>query len=262
MIFGNQEDQARTGSEGMESFFGFNKIDKAKKQMFVDRVFDSIASQYDLMNDILSGRMHRFWKDLMISWLMVGHVRGWKVLDVAGGTGDIAFRILEKSVDSTITILDINRSMLDIARKRARSRNFQKEVDFLEANAESMPFQDNFFDVCTIAFGIRNIPDIKRALREILRVLKPGGRFLCLEFSEVTIPILDRIYDIWSFYAIPCIGKIMTDDENAYRYLVESIRKFPRQKDFSDMMRITGFVHVSYRNLTGGIAAIHSGWKM
>ncbi|WP_336293736.1 bifunctional demethylmenaquinone methyltransferase/2-methoxy-6-polyprenyl-1,4-benzoquinol methylase UbiE [Bartonella sp. CB169] len=248
---------------GMEHSFGFMRVDEAQKQFMVDDVFHSVAENYDKMNDILSLGLHRVWKDFMIAWLSPPARSNWKVLDVAGGTGDIAFRILKASRKKAhATVLDINSSMLSIGKRRAQKNGLAPLIDFVEANAEHLPFKDNSFDAYTIAFGIRNIPHIDKALREAFRVLKPGGRFLCLEFSNVEMPLLNKIYDIWSFHAIPKLGQLIANDGNSYRYLVESIRKFPNQSDFSHMINHAGFSRVSHRNLTGAIAALHSGWKI
>ncbi|MCO4317088.1 bifunctional demethylmenaquinone methyltransferase/2-methoxy-6-polyprenyl-1,4-benzoquinol methylase UbiE [Phyllobacterium sp. 21LDTY02-6] len=256
--------QQRTGAHGgMETSFGFQNVQDGEKQSRVNDVFHRVAKRYDLMNDLMSGGLHRVWKDSMIAWLSPSRTAQWKVLDVAGGTGDIAFRIIEASQrNAHATILDINGSMLEVGRDRAEKQGLADNTRFVEANAEELPFEDGIFDAYTIAFGIRNVPHIDRALAEAYRVLKPGGRFLCLEFSEVELPVLDKIYDAWSFNAIPKIGKAVTGDADSYQYLVESIRKFPRQADFAEMIRQAGFERVTWRNFTGGIAALHSGWKL
>lgn len=248
---------------GMEYSFGFTKVDETQKQSMVDGVFHSVAENYDKMNDILSLGLHRVWKNSMVAWLSPPALSSWKLLDVAGGTGDIAFRILNASRQKAhATVLDINSSMLNIGKKRAQKNGLAPFIDFVEANAELLPFEDQSFDAYTIAFGIRNVPHIDKALTEAFRVLKPGGRFLCLEFSNVEMPLLDKVYDLWSFHAIPRLGQLIAGDRDAYRYLVESIRKFPKQDDFACMIRNAGFSQVSYRNLTGAIATIHSGWKI
>ncbi|MCZ2157777.1 bifunctional demethylmenaquinone methyltransferase/2-methoxy-6-polyprenyl-1,4-benzoquinol methylase UbiE [Bartonella sp. 220] len=254
----------RVGTKGgMESSFGFTKVDEEQKQSMVDGVFHSVAENYDKMNDILSLGLHRVWKNSMVAWLSPPALANWKVLDVAGGTGDIAFRILNASRQKAhVTVLDINGSMLSIGKKRAEKNGLAPLIDFVEANAECLPFEDQSFDAYTIAFGIRNVPHIDKALREAFRVLKSGGRFLCLEFSNVEMPWLDKLYDLWSFHAIPKLGQVIANDGDAYRYLVESIRKFPKQDDFASMIKKAGFSRISYRNLTGAIAALHSGWKI
>ncbi|GAA0598691.1 bifunctional demethylmenaquinone methyltransferase/2-methoxy-6-polyprenyl-1,4-benzoquinol methylase UbiE [Paenochrobactrum glaciei] len=258
---GNMDRVGATG--GMESSFGFRQVDEDSKQALVNDVFHKVAKRYDVMNDLMSAGMHRVWKDAMIAWLAPSKRAGWRSLDVAGGTGDIAFRIVEASrKQAHVTVLDINGSMLGVGRERAIKKGLIDNLDFVEANAEELPFEDNSFDAYTIAFGIRNVPHIDKALSEAYRVLKPGGRFMCLEFSEVEMPILDKVYDQWSFHAIPKIGQMITGDADSYSYLVESIRKFPAQKDFGTMIEQAGFERVSWRNFTGGIAALHSGWKL
>jgi len=261
---GEKAETARIGAHGgMEQSFGFQKVAEADKQKLVNTVFHSVAGKYDIMNDIMSGGLHRLWKNALVAWLAPPRRPGWRVLDVAGGTGDIAFRMIRASGgQGRATVLDINGSMLQVGKARAAAKGLADKVDFVEANAEKLPFADACFDAYTIAFGIRNVPHIAAALSEARRVLKPGGRFLCLEFSAVDMPLLDKIYDLWSFHAIPRIGQMITGDAASYRYLVESIRKFPRQQDFAAMMAAAGFAHVDYRNMTGGIAAIHSGWKI
>jgi len=260
----SDEERSRiSAAGGMEKSFGFKQVEEAEKQNLVNSVFHSVARNYDIMNDVMSAGMHRLWKDAMVAWLSPPRNHGWQVLDVAGGTGDVAFRILEASCrHAHATVLDINSSMLEVGHERAVKKGLADDMDFVEANAEALPFEDNRFDAYTIAFGIRNVPHIDKALEEALRVLKPGGRFMCLEFSEVEMPILDRLYDFWSFHGIPRIGQMIAGDAGSYRYLVESIRKFPCQKDFAAMIEKAGFSRVSYRNLTGGIAAIHAGWKI
>ena len=248
---------------GMESSFGFTPVQPGEKQEKVNEVFHKVAKRYDVMNDLMSAGMHRLWKDAFVAWLSPPKRAGWTVLDVAGGTGDIAFKIVEASNGKAhATVLDINGSMLKVGQERATKRELTGATTFIEANAEALPFPDKSFNAYTIAFGIRNVPRIDLALAEAFRVLKPGGRFMCLEFSEVDMPILDRFYEAWSFNAIPRIGKAVTGDAESYQYLVESIRKFPNQENFAAMIRKAGFERVSYRNYSGGIAAAHSGWKL
>jgi demethylmenaquinone methyltransferase/2-methoxy-6-polyprenyl-1,4-benzoquinol methylase len=236
----------------------------AGKQRLVDGVFDKVASRYDLMNDLMSGGLHRVWKDAAVTWLAPPRRSPvpFEVLDVAGGTGDIAFRIAERAPSAAVTVADINAGMLAVGRNRARSLHLADRVAFVEANAESLPFAAARFDAVTIAFGIRNVPDIQKALAEAFRVLKPGGRFLCLEFSAVDVAVLDTVYDLYSRNVIPRLGGVVVGDEEPYRYLVESIRRFPNQARFSAMIERAGFERVAVRNLSGGIAAIHSGWKL
>ncbi|MCQ8783001.1 bifunctional demethylmenaquinone methyltransferase/2-methoxy-6-polyprenyl-1,4-benzoquinol methylase UbiE [Mangrovibrevibacter kandeliae] len=253
-----------TGAEGMETSYGFAAVAGAEeKQARVNDVFHRVAQRYDLMNDLMSGGLHRLWKDAMVSWLSPPRHAGWRFLDVAGGTGDIAFRLVAASGGKAEgTVLDINASMLGVGAERAAKRGLDGNLTFVEGNAEVLDLPDDAFDAYTIAFGIRNVPRIDRALAEAHRVLKPGGRFLCLEFSEVEMPLLDRLYDTWSFRAIPAIGGAVAGDRDSYEYLVESIRRFPNQANFARMIGEAGFQRVSHRNLTGGIAAIHSGWKI
>lgn len=255
--------QTRT-PEDMPTSFGFTKVGEGQKQALVDDVFHKVAERYDLMNDLMSGGFHRVWKDALVSTLAPpkSGAGGWRLLDVAGGTGDIATRVVEKSGRTVNAVVcDINDSMLGVGRDRAAKAGLSDLITFSQGNAEELPFPDKSFDAFTIAFGIRNVPDIPKALREARRVLRRGGRFLCLEFSEVDVPALDKIYDAFSFNAIPAMGRMVTGDGEPYRYLVESIRKFPSQERFAEMIREAGFERVSYRNYSGGIAALHSGWK-
>lgn len=244
--------------------FGFREVELDEKQGLVDDVFDRVARRYDLMNDLMSGGLHRLWKDALVAWLGPPR-RGttvYKMLDVAGGTGDVAFRIADRSARAEVTVADINGAMLEVGRKRAVANRLGQRVSFVEANAEELPLPGDRFDAVTIAFGIRNVPRIERALAEAFRVLKHGGRFLCLEFSAVDLPVLDRLYEAYSFNVIPQIGEWVAGDGEPYRYLIESIRRFPNQARFAAMIEDAGFSRVEYRNLTGGVAAIHSGWKL
>ncbi|MBC8050836.1 MAG: bifunctional demethylmenaquinone methyltransferase/2-methoxy-6-polyprenyl-1,4-benzoquinol methylase UbiE, partial [Chitinophagales bacterium] len=233
------------------------------RQALVNSVFSRVADRYDVMNDLMSGGMHRLWKDAAINWLAPSRTApGQRLLDVAGGTGDIAKRWLNAAApDASAMICDISPEMLEAGRRRLASR-FGDGLEFLEGNAEALPFPDKSFTTYTIAFGIRNVTHIDRALAEAYRVLKPGGRFLCLEFSEVQTPVLDRLYDAFSFNVIPRLGRTVAGDADAYRYLVESIRRFPNQETFGGMVRAAGFSRVQWRNLTGGVAAMHSGWRI
>ena len=244
--------------------FGFRRVAETEKQGLVNSVFSKVAERYDQMNDLMSGGLHRLWKDDFITILAPPRgATGFDVLDVAGGTGDIAFKILQAGGPGTrVTIADISPEMVAEGRKRASGSGLEGRCAFTVGNAENLAFPDMSFDAYTIAFGIRNVTHIDRALAEAYRVLKPGGRFLCLEFSHADVPILDAIYDAYSFTVIPAIGKTVTGDGQPYRYLVESIRTFPRQGDFKAMIEGAGFAKVSYRNLTGGIVAIHSGWRI
>ncbi len=226
-------------------------------------MFHKVANRYDVMNDLMSFGLHRVWKDILTAKVQPSTSRPFNHLDVAGGTGDVAFRIARAGSRGTrVTVADINADMLRVGAERARKRGLEGRVSFVEANAEELPFGDGEFDAYTIAFGIRNVPRIDRALAEAFRVLRRGGRFLCLEFSQVDLPVLDRAYDAYSYAAIPAMGKVVTGDGAPYRYLVESIRKFPSAEPFSDMIARAGFSRVSFVRLTGGVVAIHSGWKL
>jgi demethylmenaquinone methyltransferase / 2-methoxy-6-polyprenyl-1,4-benzoquinol methylase len=244
--------------------FGFRDVPLDDKQTLVNDVFHSVARRYDLMNDLMSAGLHRVWKDLMINAL--NPPRGeapFALLDVAGGTGDIAFRAAKAAgAGFRATVCDINSDMLDVGRERAVARNLDDRVSFVEGNAEALEFPGRTFDAYTIAFGIRNVPRIDLALGEAFRVLRPGSRFLCLEFSTVDVPGLDRIYDLFSFKVIPPLGRAVTGDAESYQYLVESIRKFPRPNAFAEMIRAAGFSRVSWQSLSGGIVALHSGWRL
>lgn len=249
--------------DGEETDFGFTRVPLQEKQARVDAVFHKVASRYDLMNDLMSAGMHRLWKDQFTAQVRPSRTGPFRHLDVAGGTGDIAFRVARAGTPKTdVTVLDINGDMLEVGRERAKKRGLADRLTFVEANAEDLPFPSNTFDAYTIAFGIRNVPRIPQALSEAFRVLKRGGHFLCLEFSHVDIPGLDRLYETYSFRAIPLIGQFVTGDAESYRYLVESIRRFPDAELFADMIAEAGFARPSFTRLSGGIVAIHSGWKL
>jgi demethylmenaquinone methyltransferase / 2-methoxy-6-polyprenyl-1,4-benzoquinol methylase len=255
--------RAETDDPAAQTHFGFSDVPLEEKQRLVDGVFHKVADRYDLMNDLMSGGLHRAWKDVLAAMIKPSRHRPFRHLDVAGGTGDVAFRILDAGGPGThVTALDINADMLRVGADRAAKRAFDGGIDFVEANAEHLPFPDKHFDAYTIAFGIRNVPRIPVALKEAHRVLKTGGRFLCLEFSDCDVPGLDKLYEAFSFSAIPAIGKVVTGDGAPYRYLVESIAKFPDADEFQDMVAAAGFRRASFTRLTGGIVAIHSGWKI
>ena len=242
--------------------FGFRDVPLAGKQTLVDDVFHSVANRYDLMNDLMSAGLHRAWKDALVSAVNPPRSRDFSLLDLAGGTGDVAFRVLAAGGPATrATVVDINSDMLNVGRERTAARGLTSVI-FVEGNAESLPFPDRAFDAVTIAFGIRNVPRIAAALSEARRVLAIGGRFLCLEFSTVDVPGLDTLYDFYSFNVIPALGRLVAGDAEAYRYLVESIRRFPPPESFAGMMRAAGLARVSFRPLTGGIVALHSGWRL
>jgi demethylmenaquinone methyltransferase/2-methoxy-6-polyprenyl-1,4-benzoquinol methylase len=243
--------------------FGSRQVPLADKQALVDDVFHSVAQRYDLMNDLMSFGLHRAWKDALVTAVNPPKSRPFALLDIAGGTGDVALRVIEAGgKDTRATVCDINPDMLSVGRGRAAARSHADAVTFTEANAEALPFKDRSFDAATIAFGIRNVPRIDRALAEAFRALKIGGRFLCLEFSAVNVPGLDTLYDAYSFNVIPELGRVVAGDAESYRYLVESIRRFPKPQPFADMLRTAGFARVSYRVMTGGIVALHSGWRL
>ncbi len=253
-------DEPATTDSSAETHFGFRTVPEAEKAGMVHGVFSSVASRYDLMNDLMSGGVHRLWKEAMIDWLAPRP--GMRLLDVAGGTGDIAFRFLKRlKGDGHATVCDLTSAMLDEGASRADKDKIEN-IDWVRGDAMALPFADRSHDACTIAFGIRNVTRIEDALAQAYRVLKPGGRFLCLEFSHVANPGLQWLYDRYSFNVIPPIGQAVTGDRDSYRYLVESIRNFPDQERFAEMIRAAGFGQVKYRNLTLGVAALHSGWRL
>ncbi|XP_036953281.1 2-methoxy-6-polyprenyl-1,4-benzoquinol methylase, mitochondrial [Acanthopagrus latus] len=275
--------------------FGFETVSESEKAKKVYKVFENVAQKYDIMNDAMSLGIHRMWKDML---LHVMHPQpGVRLLDVAGGTGDIAFRFLEyvrsqqerqkrrvaRSMqtpswqdisnsysteeedgpqESTAVVCDINKEMLKVGKQKADSMGINAGLSWVVGDAEELPFDDDQFDIYTIAFGIRNVTHIDQALQEAQRVLKPGGRFMCLEFSKVTNPVLARLYDTYSFQMIPVLGEVIAGDWKSYQYLVESIRKFPDQEEFKGMIEDAGFYCVRYYNLTGGVVALHSGFKL
>jgi len=246
--------------------FGYRDVPEDEKSGMIRDVFSSVASNYDLMNDLMSGGVHRIWKDIFVDWL--NPQPGWRVLDVAGGTGDIAFRIdakvKKRGGHADIVVSDINFEMLKAgtARPEAKAKSEDGGFAWLCADGERMPIADETCDAFTIAFGIRNVTHVERVLEEAFRVLKPSGRFLCLEFSRVTAPGLDDLYDAYSFAVLPRLGELVAGNGEAYRYLAESIRRFPAQGPFAKMIAKAGFANVKVRNLAAGIAAMHSGWKV
>lgn len=241
--------------------FGEELVSPEEKTRRVGEVFSSVARRYDVMNDLMSGGLHRLWKDRFVA--RVKPRAGERILDMAGGTGDIALRVLKDAgVGTRAVICDISAEMIETGRARGEGEGESGRLAFVRGNAEGLPFADKSFDAYTIAFGVRNLTLIDAALAEAFRVLKPGGRFLCLEFSHVDVPLLDRLYEVYSFGAIPILGGLVTGNSAAYQYLVESIRRFPDQKAFAGMIEAVGFERVQYRNLTGGIAAIHSAWRL
>ncbi len=242
-----------------KTHFGFKTVDEDAKAGMVHGVFTNVASKYDVMNDAMSMGVHRIWKDAMMDWLAPR--KGMKLLDVAGGTGDISFRFLKRAGGGHATVFDMTQSMLDAGRLRAEAESMEDSLDWVCGDAMALPFEDNTFDAYTISFGIRNVTRIQDAINEAYRVLKPGGRFLVLEFSTIPNPAMQWAYDRYSFNVIPPLGQIIANDRDSYQYLVESIRQFPKQEQFAQMIRDGGFSQVKYRNLSLGIAALHSGWK-
>ncbi len=240
--------------------FGYQTVPEAEKAGMVHGVFTRVASKYDIMNDLMSGGLHRLWKDAMMDWLAPRP--GQRLLDVAGGTGDVAFRFLKRAPGATAVVLDMTESMLTQGRKRADAESMADRLNWVVGDAMDLPFPDNSFDTYTISFGIRNVTRIADALNEAFRVLKPGGRLMVLEFSQIPNDLLQKAYDLYSFNVIPVMGQVVAGDRESYQYLVESIRKFPNQDAFATMIRQAGFDQVSYRNLTMGVAALHSGWKL
>jgi len=226
----------------------------------VHGVFSSVASKYDVMNDLMSVGIHRIWKDAMMDWLAPRSAQ--RLLDVAGGTGDVAFRFLRRAPGASAVVCDMTAAMLEEGRKRAEAGQLAGHLDWVVGDAMALPFPDASFDVYTISFGIRNVTRIPDALAEAFRVLKPGGRLMVLEFSQLPNKGLQWAYDRYSFNVIPAMGQMVTGDRDSYQYLVESIRKFPDQETFAAMIRQAGFAQVKYRNMTMGIAALHSGWKI
>lgn len=240
--------------------FGFQDVPEAEKAGMVHGVFSRVASKYDVMNDLMSVGIHRIWKDAMMDWLAPR--TGQRLLDVAGGTGDVAFRFLKRAKGASAVVCDMTEPMLIEGRKRAEAEQMAQSLDWVVGDAMALPFPDNSFDVYTISFGIRNVTRIPDALAEAYRVLRPGGRLMVLEFSRIPNDLLQKAYDLYSFNVIPVMGQIVAGDRDSYQYLVESIRKFPDQESFATMIREAGFGQVKYRNLSLGIAALHSGWKL
>ena len=240
--------------------FGFQTVPESEKASKVQGVFGSVASKYDIMNDVMSMGIHRIWKDAMMDW--IAPLAGQRLLDVAGGTGDISFRFLKRAGYGHATVCDLTEPMLIEGRKRAEADQMADQLNWVVGDAMALPFDDNTFDVYTISFGIRNVTRPQDALNEAYRVLKPGGRLMVLEFSHIPNDMMQWMYDKYSFNFIPTMGKIIANDRDSYQYLVESIRKFPDQDTFLNMVRAAGFENAKYRNLTMGIACLHSGWKI
>ncbi len=240
--------------------FGRKRVKAGEKAAHVEGVFSSVAENYDIMNDVMSGGIHRIWKDRFVR--MIAPTAGQNILDVAGGTGDIAFRMLKRAGSQAhVTVCDINADMLRVGEARAIDKGIVKGIDWVHGNAEDLPFDENSFDTLTIAFGLRNVPKIDDALESFFKVLKPGGRFYCLEFSHLPSKPLQKLYDGYSKAFIPKFGELIAKDRESYEYLIESIRAFPKQDELKSRIKTAGFTGVKYRNLSFGIAAIHSGIK-
>jgi demethylmenaquinone methyltransferase/2-methoxy-6-polyprenyl-1,4-benzoquinol methylase len=257
------EKETRAEGQAAEADFGFRRVPEAAKAPLVRGVFDSVAPRYDLMNDLMSFGIHRRWKAEMVAWL--NPRPGQRLLDVAGGTGDVAFLALPRLAPAAgggVFVCDANAQMLETGRARAIDDGILDGIDWICGDAEALPFEDRCFDLYTIAFGLRNVTRRERALAEARRVLKPGGRFLCLEFAPAVAPLLQPLYDLYSFQFLPLLGHIVTGDREAYAYLVESIRRFPPQSELSELIAAAGLDRAKYRNLTGGIAALHSAWRL
>jgi demethylmenaquinone methyltransferase/2-methoxy-6-polyprenyl-1,4-benzoquinol methylase len=252
--------QSNEHSSDKTTHFGFKDVAEDQKAGMVHEVFTNVASKYDVMNDVMSMGIHRIWKDAMMDWLAPRpHQR---LLDVAGGTGDVSFRFLKRAPGATSVVLDMTESMLVEGRKRAEAEQMVNDLSWVTGDAMALPFEDNQFDVYTVSFGIRNVTRVDEALSEAYRVLKPGGRLMVLEFSQLPNAAMQKAYDLYSFNVIPRMGKLIANDADSYQYLVESIRKFPDQDTFKSMISAAGFTNVSYRNLSLGIAALHTGWKI
>jgi demethylmenaquinone methyltransferase / 2-methoxy-6-polyprenyl-1,4-benzoquinol methylase len=249
-----------TSDSNDTTHFGFQTVPEGEKAGMVHGVFTRVASKYDVMNDLMSGGVHRLWKDAMMDWLAPRP--GQRLLDVAGGTGDVAFRFLKRAPGASAVVCDMTESMLVEGRKRADADKLAERLDWVVGDAMALPFATGSFDVYTISFGIRNVTRIADALAEAHRVLRPGGRLMVLEFSRIPNDLMQKAYDLYSFNVIPVMGQVVTGDRDSYQYLVESIRKFPDQETFAGMIRQAGFGQVKYRNLTMGVAALHSGWKL
>ena len=253
-------DNTRPADSEATASFGYREVPREQKEPLVRQVFDSVAPRYDLMNDLMSLGVHRLWKAALVN--IVAPRAGQALLDVAGGTGDVAFRLQDRAPKAKIVVCDINEKMLSAGRDRAIDGGRLHGLDWIVGNAEHLPFASNSFDAYTIAFGLRNVTDIDAALAEARRVLKPGGRFFCLEFSQVVLPSLAKIYDRYSFSVLPFLGGVIANDRKSYQYLAESIRKFPPQDALVGRMESAGLEKARYRNMTGGVVAIHSGWRL
>ena len=246
--------------ENKTTDFGFTEVPWEEKQKKVAGVFHSVAAKYDLMNDLMSFGIHRIWKKQTLA--KTGVRKGDKVLDLAGGTGDLAYKFCQMvGSQGKVVLSAINSSMLEVGKEKLTNKGCVGNIEYVQANAECLPFPDNYFDCITISFGLRNVTDKAKAIASMCRVLKPGGRLLVLEFSKPIVPLLSKVYDEYSFKALPFLGKIITQDAESYKYLAESIRKHPDQETLKQMMLDAGFDNVEYQNMTGGIVALHIGYK-
>jgi demethylmenaquinone methyltransferase/2-methoxy-6-polyprenyl-1,4-benzoquinol methylase len=260
LYLGRSTKDGKPMTDDNTTHFGFETVREDEKAGKVQGVFSSVASKYDIMNDVMSVGIHRVWKDAMMDWLAPRP--GQKLLDVAGGTGDISFRFLKRAGAGHATVLDITEPMLVEGRKRAEAEDMSESLNWVVGDAMALPFEDNTFDVYTISFGIRNVTRPQEALNEAYRVLRPGGRLMVLEFSQLPNPMMQAAYDAYSFNVIPKMGKLIANDSESYQYLVESIRNFPDQDTFLEMVKFAGFGNAKFRNMTLGVAALHSGWKL
>lgn len=254
------EDKSVAEQEAPQTHFGFKTVNENDKAGLVKGVFNSVADQYDIMNDVMSVGVHRLWKDSLINSL--NPRPNMHLLDVAGGTGDIAFRFLDASPGGSVTVCDINAEMLRVGAGRAHDKGYRDRAEFVCGDAMKLPFADRSMDAYTIAFGIRNVTRIEEALAEAYRVLKPGGTFFCLEFSPEVVPVLKRAYDAYSFGFIPKMGEVVASDRDSYQYLVESIRRFPTPQNFDTMIKAAGFERTRWRTMSAGVVAIHSGSRI
>ncbi|NVJ98513.1 MAG: bifunctional demethylmenaquinone methyltransferase/2-methoxy-6-polyprenyl-1,4-benzoquinol methylase UbiE [Alphaproteobacteria bacterium] len=250
----------QTEPKGATTHFGFKTVAEDAKADMVKGVFNSVAKRYDIMNDVMSVGVHRIWKNSLIDSL--NPRPGMHLLDLAGGTGDIAFRFLDAVRDGTVTVCDINAEMLAVGQERAVAQGYADRAEFVCGDAMKLPFDNRSVDAYTISFGIRNVTRIEEALSEAFRVLKPGAKFYCLEFSPQVVPVLQKAYDTYSFNVIPKMGEMITNDRDSYQYFVESIRRFPTPQKFADMIKAAGFSRVGWRSMSAGIAAIHTGTRI
>jgi len=250
---------SNTGQNSNTTHFGFRNVKYSEKSALVRNVFNNVAPNYDLMNDIMSFGIHRLWKTNLIERL--NPHKDMRLLDIGGGTGDIAFKFIKRG-GRNVVVVDINEEMLAIGQDRALNQGIVRQIEWINSDAENLPFKDSLFDTYITAFCLRNVARLDFALKEAYRLLRPGGRFLCLEFSHIILPNLSRLYDMYSFNVLPLMGQIIAKDKDSYQYLAESIRRFPQQDDFLNLIKESGFEKATYQNLSHGIVAIHSAWKI